>query len=425
VKKRKKREPPRKDYRKVFREELIRTLRAFEMVDCWERLTNRERDRISLAVVRPIRIERDAKSGVETKVLNAFREDIAQIIRTSTVKIPEHATILALHDFMTAAVSLSYTIKSFISEANPDFPRWSLFLQEIDSAWQREDFGVCDAINMHLIDMCQISSLMERAFYSFVPSNGVAKGSSFFFYSSRVLVKTPAMKKRIVMDGVKRTVIGLGSLTIGGVKWIKVPAKVFGATRCDVADLPVFLLPKTIDSLAEKLEPFPRPVTQIILESAFRKQEFAESPSGGRFLVVRCNRARVGYLKYRIFDNMVIGTAFLLITEHGTLEGNAIHRDFKLGRFGRSYFELDRLRTFVTTDVYNDKDLMEFFTRYGCGELFRVWDYMKNQNMQFNANYAKNLKKLFLYKKDWELSDTEDDDNVTPAQSECKEYEFA
>lgn len=395
------------------------------MVDCWERLTNRERDRISLAVVRPLRIERDAKSGVETTVLNAFREDVAQIIRASTIKIPEHGTTLALHDFMTAAVSLSYTIKSFVSEANPDFPRWSRFLQEIDYAWQREDFGAYDAINMHLIDMCQISSLMERAFYSFVPSSGGGGGSALFFYSSRVLIKTPAMKKRIVIDGVKRTVIRLGGLTIGGVEWATVPAKVLDAGRCDVTDLPVFLLPKTIDSLAEKLEPFPRPATQIMLETAFRKQEFAGGPSGSRFLVVRCNRARVGYLKYRIVDNMVIGTAFLLITEYGTLEGNAIHRDFKLGKFGRSYFELDRLKTFVTTDVYNDKDLIEFFTRYGCGELFRVWDYMKDEKVQFNANYAKNLKKLFLYKKDWELSDTEDDDKATSAQSERKEYEFA
>jgi hypothetical protein len=81
---------------------------------------------------------------------------------------------------------------------------------------------------------------------------------------------------------------------------------------------------------------------------------------------------RLGYLvAERLADKVVVKT-FLFLTMEGTPEAQLLREKLRLRQRDIRYCGLDRLSTFLLTDIQGDPMLRALFEECGCGHLFTM-----------------------------------------------------
>lgn len=93
----------------------------------------------------------------------------------------------------------------------------------------------------------------------------------------------------------------------------------------------------------------------------------------GKFLVeYRLLQWLIGYLVVEIVDDAVLVETFLFLTMDGTPQGDALRHKLHLRRPDKQFLALDRLETFLSTDLRYDRELVELLDECGCGHLFEI-----------------------------------------------------
>jgi hypothetical protein len=389
--------PPKKNFQNEFHKELMRVLRTFEMLDCWKRLSKETQAEFTSRVVRPMRLVKDPGSGIETRVITALKNDIKQIIDSWQIKLEKHNSTLAFHDLLTAGLTIKSTIEAVIDETNIDFDKWAYLhgtLDRLISSDKAEPFEKLSAIKDN---MCYICTSIDRAYYWIDRVFHAPTRLENYVCLIYILKKSLAEKKHVLIDGKSRPVFRLGlPVRKKGPCWASASLGLIEADGETNVEMPVYVQSHALQRLRERLTPLEKPIIQVLLYVAFENPVFSRGPDGARFVAFRYHGAKIGYLLYEIIDAMVVVKTFLLISQNGTFEGNALNKEYNLSKYSKTYFDLDKLYTYVNTDVYEDRELKALFTKCGCGDLFNVWDEKEKDAISFDKNYAKNLKKIFL-----------------------------
>ena len=84
------------------------------------------------------------------------------------------------------------------------------------------------------------------------------------------------------------------------------------------------------------------------------------------------NVHKLGYLVVERLDDAVLVKTFLFLTMNGTPEGDALYNKLKLRKPDKQSLELDRIQTFLFSDVQFDTELVNILGECGCGHLFRI-----------------------------------------------------
>jgi hypothetical protein len=381
-----------------FEKSLLRILRAMEMIEPWRRLPRKTQRVLKSIVVQPFRFERDKESGVTNNVLKAFKKDIKDFMDNSFLTNKYLKNDISCNDLLTAGLSLQLNIDVYIDKKNEDYEEWMLFQYELKKLLDIDDNNPLDIIGDIMQNFCDICTSIDTAFYLFKSHMHTATRHDPVTCKVYTLYKTPAEKIFVSIDGKKRPAFRLGSSIAGNIEWASIPSSLVPNGSKDAQEYSVYVQSHTLHRMSERLTPIDRTTIQNILYNCFNPPEFSFGPDGLPFISVLSRSAKLGYLLYEIIDNIVVIKTFLFITQNGTKEGNLLNKRYTLSKYSKKYFELDKLNTFVFTDVYKDEELKKVFTECGCEALFNVWD--KDDDVSFNKDYAKNLKKIFYVDKE-------------------------
>jgi hypothetical protein len=78
---------------------------------------------------------------------------------------------------------------------------------------------------------------------------------------------------------------------------------------------------------------------------------------------------KIGYFTATIVDECFVITSFLLLTMQGTPEAEMLYRNLKLTRSAIQWNGLDKLETFLTSDIFDDPELSDILIKSGCESL--------------------------------------------------------
>ena len=139
---------------------------------------------------------------------------------------------------------------------------------------------------------------------------------------------------------------------------------------------PVYVQKHVLDQLEARVDCFDNAAGHIhdflwqsLLKPKFAKLDRPEQP----FLVeYRFLGHKLGYLPVRIIDGKAVVLTFLFLTMDGTPESRLLQEHLKVRRNQRERLELDRLSTFLLTDVQDDPVVRNALEKCGCGHLFHV-----------------------------------------------------
>jgi hypothetical protein len=232
---------PPKNIENEYCKELMRVLRAHNMLDCWKRLPKAVQAKFTSRVVRPMRIVKDPESGIENKVITALRNDLKEIIDNWYVEIKEYQTTFTYHDLLTAGLSLRGTIEIAIDETNSDYDRWFQLYDALDVLLV-DDSEPLQSISDFKDKLCYICSSIDKAYYWIDQSVHKITKSEKYVCPIFTLKKSPAEKTYVQLDGKSRPVFRLGiGVQEKGVCWASVPSALIEPGSAAGSAMPVYV----------------------------------------------------------------------------------------------------------------------------------------------------------------------------------------
>lgn len=112
---------------------------------------------------------------------------------------------------------------------------------------------------------------------------------------------------------------------------------------------------------------------------------------------------KIGYLVAELVDGKVLIETFLFLTMDQTPEGDAIFQRLQLTKDDKKYLALDKIHTFLLTDIQFDPELVQILEDCGCGHLFRITKDLSSES--YVSGYAKEFRKYlnlnFNQTEDW------------------------
>jgi hypothetical protein len=133
----------------------------------------------------------------------------------------------------------------------------------------------------------------------------------------------------------------------------------------------------------------------------------------------RLRNLKVGYLVVSIQDDVILVRTFMLMTNHTTPEGSLLHQQLGLEILDKQYLGIDRLSTFVHSDILQHEDICELFRHAGCSSLIELCDKLKDDVLwKQDSEQIKLATRMREYLKkgepeeEWTLPDEEESNNV-------------
>jgi len=163
-----------------------------------------------------------------------------------------------------------------------------------------------------------------------------------------------------------------------GIEWITWSSSLMEQSG-DQRSLPVFVQSHALDNLYKKearalfIEDGEWLVHDYLWQSLRQPKLNRLAGHSRKYLVEYwLNAHKLGYLVAHRLDDIILIESFLFLTMTGTPEGNLLHEELKLTRTDREHLKLDRIQTFLFTDLQFDSELVALLNECGCGHLFKI-----------------------------------------------------
>ena len=80
----------------------------------------------------------------------------------------------------------------------------------------------------------------------------------------------------------------------------------------------------------------------------------------------------MGYFRGDIIEGRIILRTFLFITNNGTPEGDRLLANTGLKKEDKNYLAIDKISTFIKSDIDTNQRVKEIFVNAGCGSIFEI-----------------------------------------------------
>ncbi|MDR1356731.1 MAG: hypothetical protein LBJ58_03570 [Tannerellaceae bacterium] len=146
-------------------------------------------------------------------------------------------------------------------------------------------------------------------------------------------------------------------------------------------DRPVYVSEHALNRLEERLGCASAGYMQMFLCKSLMKGSSRELKDGRLMLDFEAFKLKIGYLIVSIQRNSILVHTFLLITANGTPEGKKLREQFGLQKADNQYLGIDKLTTFIHSNILQHEDVCEWFRNAGCGSLLKACEIMKDDEL--------------------------------------------
>ena len=110
----------------------------------------------------------------------------------------------------------------------------------------------------------------------------------------------------------------------------------------------------------------------MMLDESFRAP-VALCIGDGRYLIeYRIGESKIGYMVGEYIAGAILLKTFLFITNNGTPEGRKLYELYGLGKLDKKYLMLDKLSSYIRSDIGNNEKLRGLLEQTGCAGLLNI-----------------------------------------------------
>ncbi len=330
------------------------------------------------ARIRPYKLINPTEGKKASKeVLRKLNQDLTKLLQQTWIEVGGKKIRINLYDFSVYAETLFL----FWRNLERDEPEISDTFKACFPVFEEDDFE-----EQHVKTLVTVErrlELLARMFSDFTDSmiriypkeldeNRPPLDLSPFFNNYVVEQKEPDTEL-MKIDGHNRTVFRVclneqqkfipftltpDQLGIGGIMQ-KFPLK-------------VFIQKHVLVRIEERLGKAFVQLSYLYLINALLQPPLPAGRSNSFLFPVTAGDIRLGYLKGDIIGDKLVIRTFLFVTNNGTPEGKKLQKLVGLAKLDKAYLGIDRLHTFISSDIKENQQLTDLFSQAGCGGLFRL-----------------------------------------------------
>ncbi|MBP1638774.1 MAG: hypothetical protein H6Q17_357 [Bacteroidetes bacterium] len=305
--------------------------------------------------------------GLTERDMCEIRKGFNRMIHLFTVQITEKLTV-TLFDYLTVVVSLQ-TYQKFDCKYNHEFnQRMSAIMDP--SIKTNGDHMICVVLEMLCLDLFDYSATISWGDFNYEHKKD--KNQSFIpvFYLHGE-VQNPRTFN--TSDG-KRQAYRLSWFEhIGGPFGRKIDAGVLGLSdKQSDTPIDVYIQQHAINRMNERLDCLSKSEIYLMLDASFRSSIVLYTGDRRYLIEYRIFDSKIGYMLGEYVDGILLLKTFLFVTNNGTPEGRKLYELYGLGKLDKKYLMLDKLSSYIRSDIGNNEKLKSLFEQIGCAGLLNI-----------------------------------------------------
>ncbi len=183
----------------------------------------------------------------------------------------------------------------------------------------------------------------------------------------------------VKIDGIARPAIRLGwAIADSGSKWLRLKPSQLGIKNA-FAEIPldVYIQSHALNRLSERVDCFCDGIVQFNLYNSLQNPVVTHDANNKPLIEYLFFQNKAGYLRADIVNGIILIRTFLFITNNGTPEGRKIEKNTGLQLLDKKYLEIDKLSTFMNSDLDTNEAAKEILISCGCKSLIDLFGNMK------------------------------------------------
>lgn len=310
------------------------------------------------------------------KSLDLFNQNISDLTHHSFVEIGEQKTKISLYDFSIYVE----TIFLYWRNATPDRPELREKIRAcfplFNNNFQELRIDVLELVRKRLELMAWLYSDITHQTIRFVREKTDKASSPFStkaYCSNYIVEQKKAETEVLEIDGSKRTIYRIcmninqefTPLTI-------TPEKLGIEGIMQKFPLKVFIQQHALNRIEARLGKHFLFLSYFHVLNATLSEAIPAAGNNTYLFPLIHGTHKLGYFKADIIGDKLVIRTFLFLTNNGTPEGKKLHELFGLQKADKKYLGIDKLSTFILSDINENEQLKALFSDAGCGTLFNI-----------------------------------------------------
>lgn len=353
--------------------------------DLFDSLTEWERNYFEAARLPPVQLRKAPGHEIPAEVFSRLEILFRNTIQKDLVKVPPSNKLIGLGEFLRAEAALRGIYSHSLTSTQERAARWVKALEPFKSFVDDKDAVEISPMMKLWTLMCyyaavcgDIRRLVFPVRLQWEARSKELSGMLQYFEISSM----PAEHRVFQVGSQKRRSY---RLLVQSVLTLKVyPAVLSTKVIPGLEDQPERQLPVYVQEhvrlrMNERLDPLAEDEMDHLLGDTMSRPKTVPLRDGAFLLELQMYHCLLGYVVAEVIDDAggpageaVLMRTFLFVTQSGTPEGDRFNERLKVGNYEKSYFRLDRLAPFMTTDLCQDPVFQEILRECGIGDLIEV-----------------------------------------------------
>jgi hypothetical protein len=314
----------------------------------------------------------DGQPKTNKRVLLMVNKSLSGLLHQKFIQLGEQQIQLSLYDFSVYAETLHLlwrtapdVMQGRASEFQACFP---LFNERYED-FREEAVG---RILKCLAVVAWAYSDFTHSVIRFVREK-TEKSDNSVFYNNYVLEQKCPETEFLELDGHKRTIYRIcENINQEFIPMVITPGSPGPEGVEQKSPLRVFIQKHALDRLKERLGNRFMYLCYYRVINTILEDSIPTDNNNSYLFPLIVDQLKLGYLKGVVVGDRLVILTFLFLTNNGTPEGKKLHRLIGLQKEDKKYLGIDKLSTFVLSDIQENEKLKALFCEAGCGDLFKV-----------------------------------------------------
>jgi hypothetical protein len=177
-----------------------------------------------------------------------------------------------------------------------------------------------------------------------------------------------------------------------GIDWVAIKPSVLKITN-PFADihLDVYIQTHALNRLSERIDCFPTGSIHFNMFISLKDPMVFYDNNHNTLIEFRYFGMKAGYLRVDIIEGKIIIRTFLFVTNNGTPEGQKLEKITGLQKLDKKYLAIDKLSTFMTSDIGNNEKVRKIFISTGCQSLLDLYEKSKQVSTSSSDHFDADL----------------------------------
>ncbi|MFA5971929.1 MAG: hypothetical protein WC780_06230 [Lentimicrobiaceae bacterium] len=318
-----------------------------------------------------LQVEAAAGSIIDKQTLKFIKELIQQFFHDSTCEVGKNGETITISEYAsvgTTFLKCDILLKDKAFEnADKLIALSKLFEEKQDSpnsGWIKMNNSIRSAVLI-------VSKMNDSLYWATVDSEVVMSNGEYHVCYKALINRYIQNKIAITIDGNTRPAVRVGWADFDGVTWCEREASLFGLPESH-ANLPVYIQMHAINRMEERLDGTNTNFLHWLLSYSAKNGAILKGANNQYLIEYKYLNWKAGYLSVVVHNGMLVIRTFLFLTNNGTPEGKKLQELAGLQKRDKEYLALDKLSTFINSDLRNNEAMRRLFIEAGCGDLLEL-----------------------------------------------------